>query len=254
MTRTVELSDPLRVVITGASSGVGREAALILAGRGARVALWARREDELRSLAEEIGDAAIAVPCDVSDPAAVEAATSASEEAIGPLNGLINSAGIADPLPLAELDEAAWRRTIDINLSGSFHPCCAIGQRMREGSKQGSIVNIGSELSSFGLGGYAAYCASKFGVIGLTKALAAELAPKVRVNALCPGPIDTPMLASELELADDPVKARTEENARPPMGRIGNPREMGEAAVWLLADATFATGSLVPIDGGTTAT
>ncbi len=254
MTRTGEISEPLRVVITGASSGIGRDAALILAERGAKVALWARREDELSDLAGEIGDAAVAVPCDVSDPGEVEAAAAATEEAIGPVNGLINAAGIADPLPLADLDEAAWQRTIDINLSGSFYPCRVIGQRMREGSEQASIVNVGSELSSFGLGGYAAYCASKFGVIGLTKALAAELAPKVRVNALCPGPVDTPMLASELNLADDPSKARIEENARPPLGRIGNPGEMGEAAVWLLADATFATGSLVPIDGGTTAT
>ena len=104
-----------------------------------------------------------------------------------------------------------------------------------------------------GMPGFVAYCASKSGVLGLTKALAAELAPQIRVNALCPGPVDTRMLAGELALADDPEEARRQENARPPLGRIGLPGEMADAAVWLLTEARFATGAVVPIDGGTTA-
>jgi NAD(P)-dependent dehydrogenase (short-subunit alcohol dehydrogenase family) len=242
-----------RVVVTGASSGIGRAAAARLVARGAAVALWARRADELAALAEELGDAAVAVPCDVSNPEAVAAAARESEERIGLVSGLVNAAGVADPRPLAELDADAWHRTIGVNLSGPFFACQAIAQRLRQEGTAGSIVNVGSELSAMGMPSYSAYCASKFGIVGLTKALAAELAPHIRVNALCPGPVDTPMLAGEFALASDPEQARLDENQRPPMGRIGQPGEMADAAVWLLLDATFATGAVVPIDGGTTA-
>lgn len=244
----------LRAVVTGASSGIGRSVAERLVADGARVALWARRADELGRIAAELGDRAVPLACDVTDPAAVEQAASESERRLGGLvNGLVNAAGLADPRPLAQLDAEAWTRTIDVNLNGSFYACRAIAERLRARSAQGSIVNVGSELSSFGMPGYAAYCASKSAVIGLTKALAAELAPDIRVNALCPGPVDTPMLASELDLADDPAEARRQENARPPLGRIAAPDEIADAVVWLLG-AQFATGALVPIDGGTTAT
>jgi NAD(P)-dependent dehydrogenase (short-subunit alcohol dehydrogenase family) len=243
-----------RAIVTGASSGVGRAVAERLAARGARVALWARRADELERLAGELGDTAAAIPCDVSDPDAVERAAEEAERRLGgPINALVNAAGVADPRPLRELDAGAWARTIDINLSGSFYPCRAVAQRLRAAGVRGSIVNVGSELSAFGMPGYAAYCASKFGVIGLTKALAAELAPDIRVNALCPGPVDTPMLHAELALADDPGEARRAENARPPLGRIAQPGEVADAAVWLLTEARFATGAVVPLDGGTTA-
>jgi len=245
--------DGWRVAVTGASSGIGRAAAERLVARGARVALWARRVDELDALAGELGDRAVAVPCDVSDRVAVDAAARESEAAIGLVNGLINAAGVADPRPLAELDAEAWQRTIAVNLSGSFHPSHAIATRLREAGEEGSIVNIGSELSAMGMPSYAAYCASKFGVIGLTKAMAAELAPKIRVNVLCPGPVDTPMLAGEFGLAPDPVAARAAEHKRPPMQRIAEPGEMADAAIWLLTEARFATGAVVPVDGGTTA-
>jgi NAD(P)-dependent dehydrogenase (short-subunit alcohol dehydrogenase family) len=242
-----------RVVVTGASSGIGRAAAERLAAVGARVALWARRGEELASLARELGERAVAVPCDVADPAAVGEAARRSEASIGLVNGLINAAGVADPRPLAQLDPEAWRRTIAVNLSGSFHTCHAIATRLRQEGAGGSIVNIGSELSAVGAPSYSAYCASKFGVVGLTKALAAELAPDIRVNVLCPGPVDTPMLAGEFALADDPGKARVDEKQRPPMKRLGQPGEMGDAAVWLLTRPGFATGAVLPIDGGTTA-
>jgi NAD(P)-dependent dehydrogenase (short-subunit alcohol dehydrogenase family) len=253
MTETGAVDGELRVVVTGASSGIGRAAAERLVARGAKVALWARRAEELAALAEELGEAAVAVPCDVSDPEAVTAAARESESRMGLVNGLVNAAGLADPRPLAELDADAWHRTIGVNLSGTFFPCHAIAQRLRDEGAAGSIVNVGSELSAMGMPSYSAYCASKFGVIGLTKALAAELAPDIRVNALCPGPVDTPMLAGEFALAPDPERARVEENQRPPMARIGQPGEMADAAVWLLADAAFATGAVVPVDGGTTA-
>src|SRR5581483_1699810 len=216
--------DGLRAVVTGASSGIGRATAERLVGRGAKVALWARRERELERIAEELGrDVAFPVPCDVADPESVARAAAETEKRIGLVNLLVNSAGVADPRPLAELDDDAWARTIGVNLSGTFYPCRAVALRLREAGVGGSIVNLGSELGSFGMPGYAAYCASKFGVVGVTKALAAELAPRIRVNALCPGPVDTPMLAGELELAPDAEVARAEENKRPPLKRIAQP-------------------------------
>jgi NAD(P)-dependent dehydrogenase (short-subunit alcohol dehydrogenase family) len=253
VTNTGALDGELRVVVTGASSGIGRAVAERLVARGAKVALWARRAKELGALAEELGDAAVEVACDVSDAEAVAAAAQESESRIGLVNGLVNAAGLADPRPLAELDADAWQRTIGVNLSGSFFPCRAIARRLRQESAAGSMVNVGSELSAMGLPSYSAYCASKFGVVGLTKALAAELAPDIRVNALCPGPVDTPMLAGEHALAPDPQQARIDEHQRPPMKRIAQPGEIADAAVWLLADASFATGAVVPVDGGTTA-
>ena len=253
MTSNGSPADPLRAIVTGASSGVGRAVAERLVARGAKVALWARRGDELAALAEELGEAAVAVQCDVADPGAVDAAARETESRLGLVNGLVNAAGVADPRPLAELDPEAWRRTIGVNLSGSFFPCRAVGGRLREEGARGSIVNIGSELSAMGMPAYSAYCASKFAVVGMTKALAAELAPAVRVNVLCPGPVDTPMLAGEFALAPDPDAARADENRRPPIGRIAQPGEIADAAVWLLAEARFATGAVVPIDGGTTA-
>jgi NAD(P)-dependent dehydrogenase (short-subunit alcohol dehydrogenase family) len=244
---------PSRVVVTGASSGLGRAVAERLVARGARVALWARRGDELEAIAEDLGANAVAVVCDVSDPAAVTASAETSEQRLGGLvDGLVNAAGLADPRPLAELDATAWQRMIGVNLSGTFFPSQAIGRRLRTQGQPGSIVNIGSELGAMGMASYAAYCASKAGVIGLTKALAAELAPDIRVNALCPGPIDTPMLRGELALAADFDQALREENSRPPLGRVAQPGEIADAVIWLLAEATFATGSVVPIDGGTT--
>ena len=116
----------------------------------------------------------------------------------------------------------------------------------------GSIVNVGSELSSIGMAMYAPYCASKFGVIGLTKALAAELAPTVRVNVVCPGPIDTPMMDAELDWFEDPVAVRAEAIERVPLKRFAAPEEVVEAIRFLAFEAPFATGTTLPLDGGTT--
>lgn len=253
MTESGHFDGPVRAVVTGASSGIGRAAATRLVARGAHVALWARRETDLKALESELGETSVAIPCDVSNPEDVDRALTLTEERIGMVNALVSAAGIADPRPLAQLDAEAWAQTIDVNLSGTFYPCRAVGLRLQAARAAGSIVTIGSELSSFAFPHYTAYCASKFGVVGLTKALAAELAPCVRVNTLCPGPVDTPMLAYEFSLTDDPGAARAAENKRPPLQRIAQPDEIADAVVWLLWDATFATGALVPIDGGTTA-
>src|SRR5262249_50949845 len=149
------------------------------------------------------GEGAVAFGTDVADPNAVAVSVAAAWEALGGLDVVVNAAGVGLPTPLEELDAGGWQEVIDTNLSGTFFVAREVGLRMVAG-EGGSIVNIGSELSSIGAAMYAPYCASKFGVVGLTKALAAELAPKVRVNVVCPGPIDTPMMDAEIEWYPDP--------------------------------------------------
>ncbi len=142
-----------------------------------------------------------------------------------------------------------WDHTIGVNLSGAFYVSRAAALRM----SHGSIVNVGSELSHMGMDMYIDYCASKAGLIGLTKAMAAELAPRgIRVNAVCPGPVDTPMMDSELALDPDPVAAREASLERVPLRRFATPEEVAELIVHL-AGTTYATGAAWSLDGGTTA-
>lgn len=243
--------DGSRILITGASSGVGQAAARDLAGEGARVALLARRADALEALAGELGNAALALPTDVADAEAVAAAVAAAHDEFGGLDVAINAAGVGMPTPLEDLDADGWREVIGINLSGTFHVARETGLRMLKAGS-GTIVNVGSELASIGMGQYSAYCASKFGVIGLTKALAAELAPNVRVNVVCPGPIDTPMMDAEIDWYPDPEATRREAIERVPLKRFAQPEEVARAIRFLAFEAPFATGAVLPLDGGTT--
>jgi NAD(P)-dependent dehydrogenase (short-subunit alcohol dehydrogenase family) len=241
-----------RVLVTGASSGVGEAVVRRFAEDGASVALLARRAERLAELADELGPAAHPVPVDVADPDAVAVAVAAADEALGGLDIAVNAAGVADPAGLADLDAATWHRAIEINLSGTFYVAREAALRMRAAGG-GAIVNIGSDLASRGLGEFVHYCAAKAGVVGLTKAMAAELAPTVRVNVVCPGPIDTPMMKAELALSGDPVKARREAIAEVPLGRFMHPDEVVAAIRFLAVDAPFATGSVLALDAGTTA-
>jgi NAD(P)-dependent dehydrogenase (short-subunit alcohol dehydrogenase family) len=240
-----------RILITGASSGVGMSAARRFVHEGARVALLARREGVLRELADELGEGAVAFATDVADPNAVASSVSSAWEALGGLDVVVNAAGVGLPTPLDELDARGWQEVIDINLSGTFFVAREAGLLMVAG-EGGSIVNVGSELSSIGAAMYAPYCASKFGVVGLTKALAAELAPRVRVNVVCPGPIDTPMMDAEIEWYPDPEATRREATDRVPLKRFATPEEVVEAISFLAFGAPFATGAVLPLDGGTT--
>lgn len=242
-----------RILITGASSGVGLCAARTYAAAGAKVALLARRAEVVEELAAELGDGALALPTDVTDLEAVRTAVEAAWGEFGGLDLAVHAAGTGMPTPLEDLDAAGWQEVIDVNLSGTFYVDREVGLRMLDAGA-GSIVNIGSELSSIGMAQYSAYCASKFGVIGLTKALAAELAPTVRVNVVCPGPIDTPMMDAELEWYPDPEATRHEAIERVPLKRFAAPAEVVEAITFLGLRAPFATGSVLPLDGGTTMT
>jgi NAD(P)-dependent dehydrogenase (short-subunit alcohol dehydrogenase family) len=241
-----------RVIVTGASSGVGKATAMLFAEEGATVGLIARRADLVKDIASALGARAMALPADVADDKAVASAVESFARLHGGIDIVVNAAGIDGPASLKDLTPEVWRRQLDVNLSGTFYVAREAGLRMMEG-EGGVIINLGSELSLVGMGLYAHYCASKFGVIGLTKALAHELAPKVRVNCICPGPIDTPMMDAELEWFPDPVATRQAAIDRVPLKRFATPQEIARAILFFAVDAPFATGSVFSIDGGTTA-
>lgn len=240
-----------RALVTGASSGIGQATARRFVAEGARVALLARRLAPLEQLAAELGEATTAIAADVSSLDDVSAAVARASDWLGGLDIVVNAAGVSNPLDLAEVDGPAWQTVIDINLSGTFYVAREAGLRM-VAADGGTIVNVGSELSIAGQAKMVAYCASKAGVLGLTRALAVELAPTVRVNAICPGAVQTPMLDAEFELEADPAAAREEMIGRTPAGRFAEADEIAAAILFLAADARFATGSALHIDGGTT--
>jgi NAD(P)-dependent dehydrogenase (short-subunit alcohol dehydrogenase family) len=240
-----------RVLVTGASSGVGRAVAKAFVWEGASVAMLARRGDALRELASEQGDRTIPIVADVSDPDSAQAGVREALDALGGLDAVVNAAGVGFPTRLEDIDPATWRNVIDTNLSGSFYVAREAGLRMREDGG-GSIVNVASDQAVVGRRLWVHYCASKFGVIGLTKALAAELAPTVKVNVVCPGPIDTPMMDANLDLHPDPARARVEATERVPLKRFAAPGEVVAAIRFLAFEAPFATGTTLELDGGTT--
>jgi len=236
-------------IITGASSGVGLAVARKIHARGGSVALLTRRGDLLTEIVDGLEDRAYAFPVDVSDPVAVSAAVRAAFAALGDVTLVVNSAGVVEIAELSDITDDVWARTLGVNLSGTFYVAREAAPRM----STGSIVNLGSELSTVGMGLFVHYCASKAGVIGLTKALAAELAPRgIRVNAVCPGPIDTPMLRTEFEWFGDPEATIAGAIDRIPLKRFASADEVADAVLYLHA-AGYATGSCLALDGGTTA-
>lgn len=253
MERTHEIyPEQLRVLITGATSGVGEATARLFASRGASVALLARRPDELERVAAEIGERAHCFVADVSDAGSAVAAVRAAIEALEGIDVAVNAAGVAAYAALEDLNEDLWHQVLDTNLSGTFYVSREAGLHMREAGG-GTIVNVASDLAAMGVAGLAHYCAAKAGVVGLTRALAIELAPLVRVNVVCPGPIDTPMLRAGLELEDDPVRALRQKEASVPLNRLADPEEVARAIYFLAVEGSFATGTSMAFDGGTSA-
>ncbi|WP_067478695.1 SDR family NAD(P)-dependent oxidoreductase [Nocardia amamiensis] len=241
-----------RVLVTGATSGVGEATARLFASRGAAVALLARREEELQRISGELGEGAHAFVTDVSSSASVSAAVAAAADALGGIDVVVNAAGVAGFAPLDRLSDGLWRQVVDTNLSGTFYVARAAGLRMRKAGS-GSIVNVASDLASMGVAGLAHYCAAKAGVVGLTRALALELAPNVRVNAVCPGPIDTAMLRAGIADEPDPQRALQEKEASVPLNRLADPVEVARAIYFLAIEGAFATGTCMAFDGGTSA-
>jgi len=244
-----------RILITGGSRGIGRAAAAVFLEAGGRVALNGR---SAASTAEGIaalggGPNLVAAPGDVATVAGCEAIVGAAVAALGGLDVLVNSAGIGDSRPLADSDEAMWDATMDVNLKGTFF--CIRAAHPHLAASGGNIVNVASDAGLIGEPGLSVYCASKGGVVNLTRALALELAPKVRVNCVCPGYVDTDMVRRDgIEQAADPAAAEQRLLDYTPLRRLARPAEIGRAIAYLASDdAVFVTGAALQIDGGTTA-
>jgi NAD(P)-dependent dehydrogenase (short-subunit alcohol dehydrogenase family) len=240
--------------VTGAANGIGRAAALAFARAGASVVLADIAEDrnqETARMVERLGGRAYAVRCDVTRGEDVKAALDEAVEAFGRLDLAFNNAGSEQALvPTAELTEQDWDRIVGINLRGVFL-CMKYELPLMLKQGGGAIVNTSSGAGVKGFAGQAAYAAAKHGVIGLTRAAALDYArSNVRVNAVCPGIIETPMMDRFTGGTSD---GRERVIAQEPIGRMGTPDEIAAAVVWLCSDAAaFVVGHAMVIDGGQT--
>jgi NAD(P)-dependent dehydrogenase (short-subunit alcohol dehydrogenase family) len=242
--------DGRMVLVTGASSGLGRHFARMLAANGAHVALAARRLDKLQEVAAEIhaaGGKAHAVEMDVTRTETIGPAFDAAERALGPIRVLINNAGVPAGTSFVETTDEEWRQILDVNLDGVFRVGREAARRMRAHKQGGSIVNIASIIGLGALRTLTPYMASKAGVIHLTKGMALELArDHIRVNALAPGYISTDFNAEFL--ASD---AGQKLMAKIPIRRFGRPEELDGPLLLLASDAgSLMTGTVVTVDGG----
>ena len=241
-------------LVTGAATGIGLATARAFAEAGAAVVLAGRREAEVRSAADALlaaGHRALAVRCDVSNPAQVEAMVSRTIAEFGRLDAAFNNAGIEQPaIATADLTDVLWDRIVATNLRGVF--LCMkhqVPHMLKQGG--GAIVNTSSGAGVKGFKGQAAYAASQFGVIGLSKCAALDYADSnVRVNVVCPGMIDTPMMD---RFTGGAAEGRAQAVAQEPVGRVGRPDEIAATVLWLCSDAaSFVVGHAMVVDGGQT--
>jgi NAD(P)-dependent dehydrogenase (short-subunit alcohol dehydrogenase family) len=241
------------VVLTGASSGIGMRLAEVLAAAGAKVVVAARRRDRLEELAARMsGEGHLAVECDVTKDADLEALVAAAQDRYGHIDILVNNAGLSDPQPAETEPLSSFRYIVEVNLTSAFAltQLVARGMLARGG---GAVVNVASVLGIVASGQIpqASYSASKAGLVNLTRELAVQWARKgIRVNAICPGWFPTEMTASMF----DEEAGRTWIRSRTPMGRAGEMHELDGALLYLASDASsYVTGAVVPVDGGWTA-
>jgi NAD(P)-dependent dehydrogenase (short-subunit alcohol dehydrogenase family) len=238
------------ILVTGASQGLGRQFARVLAGNGAAVVLAARQTAKLKSLEEEIrarGGRAAAVQMDVTDTASITKAVDAAEAALGPVTVLVNNAGIAVEKLAVEQTEADWDAVIGANLKGAYFTATEVARRMIARKQEGNIVNIASVLGFGVLKAVSPYTISKAGMVQATKAMALELAGNnIRVNALAPGDIDTEM---NHEFWETPGGERLIK--RIPQRRVGAESDLDGAILLLASSASrYMTGSVITVDGG----
>jgi NAD(P)-dependent dehydrogenase (short-subunit alcohol dehydrogenase family) len=243
------------VVVTGGGSGIGRACVLALAEAGRPVAAWDVNADgaetTAREATERFGVAAVGRWLDVTDSATFAGAATEARDALGPIGGLVHAAGVGGAVPVPFIDEAAWDAVLDVNLRAEAMLVKELLPWLREVGAGAAIVGIASVEALSGNGMLPAYCASKAGLLGLTRSMAHAFAAEgIRVNAVCPGAVDTPMLAPLLNLPQ--ARARLEE--RIPMHRIADPMDIAKVVRFLLSDdAAYVTGTYVVVDGGMTA-
>ena len=247
------------VLVTGAGSGIGEAISRQFHAEGYRVTLLGRRLEPLAALAASLGERSQTVTGDVTDRATVASAFATARERFGNIEILVNSAGMAPTAPFHRLDFSDWQRTMDVNVNGVFH-CTQIALEAMLSAGWGRIINIASVASLRGFPYVSGYCASKHAVLGLTRAVALEVATQgVTVNAICPGYVDTDIVRAAIaEIVSK--TGRTEADAMEhftqsnPQGRLIKASEVASAVSWLCSDgAASVTGQAVAIDGGGTA-
>ena len=246
-------------LITGAGTGIGEAISRQLHREGHAVTLVGRRSEPLEALSQALGKQSFAVTGDVTDRGAIESAFEAAKVQFGDVEILVNCAGMAPTAPFHRVDFADWQRTMDVNVNGVFHCTQLALASMLEGS-WGRVVNIASVASLRGFPYVSGYCASKHAVLGMTRALALEVAPQgITVNAVCPGYVDTDIVRNAIagivsktgRTEADAMQHFTQSN---PQGRLVETTEVARAVSWLCSEgAASVTGQAIAIDGGGTA-
>jgi 3-oxoacyl-[acyl-carrier protein] reductase len=243
------VTDARTAFVTGGSRGIGRACAVALAEAGHRVAFCYSSDEDgakaTRAAVEKAGADTLVVRTDIRDPAAVDSAFAEIENALGPVELLVNNAGTTEDGLVARMSDEQWQSVIDTNLTGAFHTIRRAAPKMMR-ARWGRIVNVSSVSAHRGGPGQANYAAAKAGLLGLTRSIARELAPRnVTCNVVAPGPIVTSMT----EGLSDEWQVKAEEAV--PLGRFGKPDEVSAVVAFLCSDpAGYVTGALVPVDGG----
>jgi NAD(P)-dependent dehydrogenase (short-subunit alcohol dehydrogenase family) len=242
-------------LVTGGGSGIGRATCLAMAREGAAVVAADLDPARAQTTSDEIeasGGRAAPAGCDVADEASVAAAFDLAEARFGPVNALFNNAGICVVKDITQTTFSEWQRTLDVNLGGVWNGSRCFIERARARGGGGAIVNTASVNAFYVEPEIAAYCASKAGVVGLTRALALDHGHEgIRVNCICPGYTETGMTGPMFDATPDPAAARAEAGKLHALGRIASPDEIAQAVVFLASDrASFLTGAAVVADGG----
>jgi NAD(P)-dependent dehydrogenase (short-subunit alcohol dehydrogenase family) len=244
-------------LVTGGTSGIGEAAVRLFAADGARVSFCGRRAEPGRALERELLEAGrdvLFLPCDVSREEEVRKLIGATADRYGRLDVVLSNAGVSPSATVEQTSAEVWREVMDINVTGMFLVAKHAVPVLRRGGG-GTIINVGSTYGVRGAAGSAAYAVSKAAAIGLTRTLALEVArDRIRVNALCPGAVATPLHQQWLAQQADPDRAQRDLVARHPWGRISTAEEQARAALFLACDdASFVTGHALLVDGGYTA-
>lgn len=241
-----------RILIAGAAKGIGRATAERFVGEGARIAAFDRDEQALSALAAAL-PGSVTLPGDVADPAAVATAVQAAVSALGGLDGVVNAAGIDLLADIEAMTLADWQRVIAVNLTGPVLVMQAAYPYLKAAGG-GTIVNVSSAAGLSPLARRTAYCASKAGLQMASKALAIEAAAfGIRVNAVCPGAVETDLFRSSIDAAADPQAAYEAVRARYALRRVAEPAEIAAAILWLTGnDSSYVTGTSIAVDGGRT--
>ena len=243
-----------RVLVTGASRGIGFDIAKMFLDAGAHVAIHGRTEESAGAAMERLSDYehTVAAPGNIGTVAGCESAVETAIEAFGGLDILVNNAGVGAGRPIADCDEAMWDAHCDVNLKGLFFCCKAALPELKQSN--GNIVNIASDAGLMGVPGITVYCGTKGGVVNMSRAMALELAPDVRVNCICPGYVETDMIRDSNNRKADPAAARQKMVDYAPLKRIASTEEIAHGVLYLAShEARFITGTSLAIDGGATA-